>query len=299
MSVRQVQTVAGGVAMLRRMGLAWLGRWLTRQGQGLLAQGFPPVATFAFDLVGHQVNLRGRYEREELQAVMQLLQDLDPRPRGLCVDIGANIGNHALFFAEHYPAVWAFEPHPRTFQLLALNAELAPHLRVSQLGLSDHATPAWIDFPPGNAGMARVSGEPAPGLSACQLSTLDEQMQGETRPVSLIKLDVEGHEAKVLQGARATLLRDQPVVLLEQAASEFHAGSSAALDVLRELGYPVFVTLQALPDSGSRWANLGLRLLRGEGYRLVWRERLPTQFYSMIVAVPAALAAQRTDAGDA
>lgn len=293
----RLQSHGPGRPVFKRMVMAGLGRWLTRQGQVLLSEGYPPVATYAFDLVGHQINLRGRYEREELDAVMQLLQTLDTRPRGLCMDIGANIGNHALFFARHYPGVWAFEPHPRTYQLLALNAQLAPQIRALPLGLSDAPGQAWIDLPPGNAGMATVSEAPAQGRLACTLSTLDDQLPADAGTVSLIKIDVEGHEARVLRGAARTLARDQPVVLLEQAASEFRDGSTPALDVLRALGYAQFVTLDAYPDTGSRWLNLASRLLRGEGYRFVWRERLPAQFYSMIVAVPARLASAGADLG--
>ncbi|MBT9501932.1 MAG: FkbM family methyltransferase [Burkholderiaceae bacterium] len=293
----RVQSHAAGRPVFQRMLMAGLGRWLTRQGQALLGEGYPPMAVYAFDLVGHQINLRGRYEREELDAVMQLLQALDTRPRGLCIDIGANIGNHALFFARHYPSVWAFEPHPRTYQLLALNAQLAPQIRALPLGLSDAPGQAWIDLPPGNAGMAAVSEAPAQGRLACTLSTLDDELPVDAGMVSLIKIDVEGHEARVLRGAARTLARDQPVVLLEQAAGEFHGGSTPALDVLRELGYAHFVTLDAYPDTCSRWLNLASRLLRGEGYRFAWRERLPAQFHSMIVAVPARLAPAGADLG--
>lgn len=289
----ELRSCGPGRPVLGRMLSAVLGRWLTRQGQRLLAEGHPPMAIWAFDLVGQQINLRGRYEREELDAVWRCLQALDPRPRQLCLDVGANIGNHALFFARHHEQVRAYEPHPRTFQLLALNAQLAGNVQALPLGLSDAPGEAWIDLPPGNAGMASVSGQPGPGRVACRLDTLDAQLQDEPRPVSLIKIDVEGHEARVLRGAAGRLRRDQPVVLLEQAAEAFRDGSTEALDVLRGLGYEVFITLEPWHTGPHRWLNLLRRLLRGEGYRLQWRERLPHQFHSMIVAVPAALAAAR------
>lgn len=284
------QCNARGWPALQRMLMAGLGRLMVRQGQRLLDEGYPAVATYAFDLVGHQINLRGRYEREELAAVWHLLRTLDSRARGLCVDIGANIGNHSLFFAQYFSEVWAFEPHPRTFQLLALNAQLTSKVRPFALGLSDSPGTAWIDLPAGNAGMASVSEAPAQGRWPCTLSTLDEQWQlAGSPPVSLIKIDVEGHEARVLRGAAQLLRSEQPIVLLEQAASEFRDGSTAALDLLRSSGYGAFVTLQPYPDVRPRALNLLLRLLGGEGFRFMWRRSLPAQFYSMIVAVPAAL----------
>jgi FkbM family methyltransferase len=279
----------GGREALRRMALAAFGRWLQRESSRHLADGCPPVAVYAFDLVGHQVNLRGRYERDELDVVMQLIDRIDTRPRELCLDVGANIGNHALHFASHYQQVIAFEPQPRTFRLLQLNAELVANVQCRNLGLSDAAGHAFIDLPAGNAGMARVS--QAGTGSRCELQTLDAVVGADSRRVSLIKIDVEGHEAQVLRGARQRLEHDQPVVLLEQAAHEFADGSSPAIDVLRSAGYTSFVTLEPTPDTGSRWLNLVSRLLSGDGFRAVWRERLPARFHSMIVAVPPALAA--------
>lgn len=287
----------GGRAALRRMALALFGRWLQRESARHLAQACPPVAIHAFDLVGHQINLRGRYERDELDVVMQLLDRIDTRPRDLCLDIGANIGNHALYFASHYAQVLAFEPQPRTFRLLQLNAELVPNLQCRNVGLSDAAGHAFIDLPAGNAGMARVS--ESGGGTRCELQTLDAALVGDARRVSLIKIDVEGHEARVLRGARQVLQRDQPVVLLEQQAHEFAEGSSPALDVLRAAGYAAFVTLEPFPSTGSRWLNLASRLLFGEGFRAVWRDRLPARFHSMIVAVPPALAASARPAESA
>lgn len=284
------QSNARGWPVMQRMLAAGLGRVLSRQGQRLLKAGYPAVATYAFDLVGLQINLRGRYEREELAAVWHLVQALDSRPRGLCVDVGANIGNHSLFFAQHFAQVWAFEPHPRTYQLLALNSQLAPAVRPFALGLSDRPGSAWIDQPEGNAGMASVSQAPSLGRFPCTLSTLDEQwQQANCQSISLIKIDVEGHEVSVLQGALRVLNNDQPIVLLEQAAHEFRDGSTAALEVLRSSGYGAFVTLQSYPDVGVRPLNLLLRLIMGEGYRFIWRRSLPAKFYSMIVAVPDAL----------
>ena len=279
----------GGRDALRRMALAAFGRWLQRESARHRADACPPVAVYAFDLVGHQINLRGRYERDELDVVMQLIARIDTRPRALCLDVGANIGNHALYFASHYEQVVAFEPQPRTFRLLQLNAELVSNVECRPLGLSDAAGQAFIDLPAGNAGMARVS-QGGTGWR-CELQTLDAAVAADPRRVSLIKIDVEGHEAQVLRGARQRLERDQPVVLLEQAAHDFTDGSSPAIDVLRSAGYASFVTLEPTPATGSRWLDLLSRLLSGDGYRAVWRDRLPARFHSMIVAVPPVLAA--------
>ena len=63
-------------------------------------------------------------------------------------------------------------------------------------------------------------------------STLDELIPSE---VDLLKIDVEGHEEQVLEGAAALLERDFPIVLFEC----FH-GATAAPAVLQERGYALY-----------------------------------------------------------
>ena len=85
---------------------------------------YPQDVGFTFDLITQGIHLDGRFDRDYLQFLPdrifpQLL------PGGICLDIGTNIGNHSLAFAPHFTHVFAFEPHPRTFRLLELNAEAA------------------------------------------------------------------------------------------------------------------------------------------------------------------------------
>jgi FkbM family methyltransferase len=269
-----------------RMLAAWVGRYLARRDRAHLQQGMPQLALFAFDHVGRAVNLWGRYERDELDLLMQALA---PRGagRGQCLDIGANIGNHALFFAEHFAAVLAFEPNPRTFALLQLNAALRPNVRCLNIGLSDAAGQATLAVPADNVGMATLQ-PGAPGQAvACELRRLDDLPQAAAQRVTLIKIDVEGHEAAVLRGGAALLQRDRPVVVFEQTPQDIDAqGNSAALQLLRDAGYRRVWTLQA-PHMG-RWRALNLlrRLLLGDRLRLVECQRLERRFHSMVVALP-------------
>lgn len=73
------------------------------------------------------------------------------------------------------------------------------------------------------------------------LKTVD-QIAEEYAPgaaISLIKIDVEGHEAKVLQGAAKTLSRHRPIVLYEKLDA-FDGGD--CVEILRAAGYSRFAT---------------------------------------------------------
>jgi FkbM family methyltransferase len=287
--------------VIGRMFTAWAGRRLAARSAVHLQAGLPQLATYAFDHVGRQVALWGRYEREELELLMQVVRaqvaapDATLKLPGLALDIGANIGNHALFFAEHFEAVWAFEPHPRTSELLRFNAALRPNVRCFAQGLSNQTGPAQLRVPSQNVGMATLHPAALGALAAqattvpCQLMRLDDlpELAGPPSPrVALMKIDVEGHELAVLQGAVGLIERDRPVVVLEQAEHDIRNGSSAALDWLRQAGYGRLWVMEQYPAGRSRWLKLLRRGLFGEGLRVVECTQLEPRFHSMVVLWP-------------
>ena len=53
------------------------------------------------------------------------------------LDIGANIGNHSLFFSNYFAKCISFEPNPRTFSVLEINSRLVENIIPMNIGLSD------------------------------------------------------------------------------------------------------------------------------------------------------------------
>ena len=176
------------------------------------------------DYIIGQVEKHGSfYERPLLMALATRVKQ-----GSIAIDCGANIGNHALFFAGVMGlAVHAFEPVTRNRGLLeqtvALNA-LEGLVHVLPLALSDRVGEVKLDTPdPGNPGMFRISdhGEVA------RTETLDGYLHAagiDADDLALIKIDVEGHEVQVLQGAKVTLAKTMAVVTAETATvAEFDA----------------------------------------------------------------------------
>lgn len=231
---------------------------LRKRGNEYLGQ-FPQIAQFAFDDLAIEVNLMGRYEREELAALeKQVLPNMPDRR--VCLDIGANIGNHSLFFAEHFAEVIAFEPNPRTFRLLQFNSELADNIRPVNMGASDAkgAVTAQVD----HTNIGATTTDEALRLKhlnsklsqvTFQLDCIDSIL-GVRADIDFIKLDVEGHELKALHGCKDTLAASNAVIAFEAHADSFSNGTSEVMEFLRDLGYRHFHSLPGKqPDPLRRW----------------------------------------------
>jgi FkbM family methyltransferase len=271
-------------------------QYLAYRGSRHRKSGCPPIAVFAFDLIGHEINLQGRYEAANLYFTFRFLQE-SGLISGVAVDVGANIGNHSLYFAEHFDHVVALEPNPKVFELLCINSRLRDNIRPLNIGASDVSGEMLLSYNSRNWGGASLMGGaqgPADAVTVPVLvKKLDELEDLASRRVGLIKIDVEGHELRVLKGALKVLARSHPVVLFEQHAGEISNGSSEVVGWLRSNGYDRFLEVRSFPSLPRAWTGPGrmvvnglLRVVAGERKKVVPIVRFERAFYPMIIALP-------------
>ena len=256
--------------------------------------GEKQVAVFAFDFIGHQINLKGFYERQELVAAFQYLSE-QKLIYGFAADIGANIGNHSLFFRQYYPKVFSFEPNPRTYKVLSLNAELMDNITCFNFGLSDTARTALLNVNAGNVGGSHLSADESYRSNTQQeikLETLDALAESFQGKLGLVKIDVEGHELAVLKGGTVLLTCDKPVVLFEQQIENFKNGVSPVYEYLKSIGYTKFLTIKATPEANNKLpkpikdiSSALLKLIFGLSYEVQLLDGLPVDSYSFIIAL--------------
>ena len=160
------------------------------------------MACFTNDLIGIHINLSGRFEIHELEFLSEkLFPKLNHRRSYL--DIGANIGNHAVFFADYFDSVEAFEVNPFTFKLLAINAELNPAIHPHNIGVSD--SKGELVGKGSLRNMASFSLEPGWTGDVSQTLTVNidrlDNLLSEKKmaEVDFIKMDIEGHELAALR----------------------------------------------------------------------------------------------------
>jgi hypothetical protein len=145
-------------------------------------------------VIGMSLSLYGEWAEHEIDALADGLADGDT-----IVDVGANVGAHALGFAARFPRspIVAVEPQPFVFALLAANAVVNGCAGIEALnaGCDDRTS----IVPAGDDGGKPVLFVPLDSLP----------LPGR---VQLIKIDVEGTEDAVVRGARETIERDRPRV---------------------------------------------------------------------------------------
>jgi FkbM family methyltransferase len=161
----------------------------------------------------HYRRVRGVLERELPFALSYV------RPGSVVVDVGAHDGTYSYALESRAGRVEAFEPLPWCARMLDAHAKARSGLRVHNVALSDVRGESVLRIPV-KAGVERqteatLSPRGIDGRTRelrIRVETLDSFDLGD---VSLVKIDVEGHELAVLRGARETLARERPVLLIE------------------------------------------------------------------------------------
>lgn len=194
------------------------------------------------------------------------------------LDIGANIGYYTLLFSRwvgHEGLVVAVEPEPNNFSLLTLNLHLngvhnvclrqvaiGDHHGIATLYISDYSN--WCSLRAQNRGKAQGIEVP--------LTTIDSIREELSRPISLIRMDIEGYEVHAIEGGIQTLQKDKPYLIVE--VHPIQIGNSnevrSFLNRLASLGYEVhFLILRGddfpwVKDRFRVWSCSFEQLVRNE-----------------------------------
>lgn len=134
-------------------------------------------------------------------------------PDQKCIlDVGANIGNHSLYFAHYFPdaSVFAFEPHPKNYFLLMKNLDTYKNAVCYRTAVGKEKGEAYISTDHYNMGMCKIS--PNETEIIAERRTIDSYV---FKDVSLIKIDTEGTELEIIEGAMRTIEACNPLLMIE------------------------------------------------------------------------------------
>lgn len=176
------------------------------------------------------------YERKMLEDIAHRAE-----PGGVIIDVGANVGNHTVFFGLfcNSSKVLSFEPQEHVFNVLCKNVlanGLERKVDCYKLGVGAETSNASLsEINPANLGMTKLSMDHVGEVSVIDLDSFiySEDLQG---GVTVMKIDVEGMEMDVLTGARTIIQHHRPYLYVEAANDE---NLLPIVNFLSPLGYRV------------------------------------------------------------
>lgn len=185
----------------------------------------------------------GTYDRDLHEMFERLLE-----PGMVTFDVGANLGEMALHMASRVGrtgAVYAFEPVPAVSERLRQNVNrngLEEIVRIVAFALSDadgETEIAYADTSSNNQGLASIVNftEPVGSLRATiKTITLDHFVREEDIDrIDFIKIDIQGAEARFLDGARETLSRFHPKLFMEFSPADLSEAGLTSRDLARRI----------------------------------------------------------------
>jgi FkbM family methyltransferase len=201
-----------------------------------------------------EVALRGWHEWPEESFVRRNLRGGD-----WFVDVGANVGVFTILAANlcgPLGRVLAFEPNPRARRLLAKSAAMNwyhDRIKISDAALGEANGTALLSYYPHRLGDGQIASEDKQAQPFRMTGKFLEQIQIEVSvlklddfipvdlPIKMLKIDAEGHESRVLSGARRLLAARAFDFILLEASMELFTGNwketVASLEDLIAVGY--------------------------------------------------------------
>jgi FkbM family methyltransferase len=204
------------------------------------------------DLISNALK-QGGYEIEVFAIAQQILQK---HKDGIVLDIGANLGSFTLPLAKANPHLTfhAFEPQRIIYYQLCGNTLIngLDNVHCHNFGLSNKRDRFEIELPDyateTNIGAFSVDKEVRETEYECPTKGATETIvvfpldDGQHRDVRLLKIDVEGHELEVLEGATKTILNNNyPPIIFEAWDWKpwYQEKRTLLFDYLKDLGYEI------------------------------------------------------------
>ena len=200
------------------------------------------LAVFAHTNIGKEIFIEGLYERKELYILLEFIKSMGINlSECLAIDIGANIGNHTLYFSRFFKEVYAFEPHPDAFSLLSFNTRNLDNIKIFNFGIGDKNEDVYLFHDPHHIGHASAIYKKGRSIrKKINLKKFD-QLVIPKNIHSLLKIDVEGMEFEVLKGSLNYIKNLAPIICFEQHKSDFDTNNSTkSIRFLSKHGYVIF-----------------------------------------------------------
>ncbi|WP_312207129.1 FkbM family methyltransferase [Epilithonimonas hominis] len=163
------------------------------------------------------------------------------------IDVGANVGAYLYTLENHLKPenIYAFEPNPQLFKRLK---RLFPKVHLFSVALSDISTIAEFKIPVINGERVHTRGtlqtsikeknEEKTILQKVEVKPLDD-LNLNLKNLSFIKIDVEGNEMQTLRGAKQTIYKYKPILMVEMEQRHHKENLWTLISEIADWGYSV------------------------------------------------------------
>ena len=189
----------------------------------------------------------------ELDPKISWVVDRTLREGDTALDVGANLGSVTIHMASRVGEsgrIEAFEPQPRLCELVRSSLKVNGYSQVvlNQTALGAKKSSMRLSVPFDNAGAAtlNVRGNDEKESIDVPVDRLDNVVKSRRlKQIALVKIDVEGFESLVLEGASGLLASSPPHVILFEEHGNIHNQTPSSFQLLASYGYQIY----ALPKS--------------------------------------------------
>lgn len=173
---------------------------------------------FAGDYIDESLFKNGSSEKYVLNFMKKLMASSKNK---VYLDIGANVGQHAMFMSKHADEVLAVEPYPPVLERLHNHIKInsIENIEVFEVGFGNkNDTLPFIEPSTSNHGIGTFSSDfkRDSGKGVLNLKIIPgDTLFSERNNISIIKIDIEGYERFALEGLVKTLNHNRPAVVME------------------------------------------------------------------------------------
>lgn len=249
-------------------------------------------AIYSNDYIGRNLIFKNFYEEEYLYLFKKFL-NINKIKINTFIDVGANIGNHSVFFSNICKYIHSFEPSSKAFELLRINTRFE-NIKIHKLGLSDVNGRALLKESMYNLGGSNIikSNKKQNYLTEnIKINKLDNLSFLKSKEIDLVKIDTEGHELKVLKGSIKIIKKNLPIILLEQNISDIKNGKSKSLLFLNKYGYTFYELDAELYNAQTNIFNKLFKIVKHlfiskkAIFKMIFATKLINKDYRLIMAI--------------
>jgi FkbM family methyltransferase len=209
--------------------------------------------------------IKNNYEKE-----LVLINKFRDKNKG-AVDVGVYRGVYSYKLSKEFKHVYAFEPNPLIYPFLKKNlTKIIKNLTLSNYALSNNAGVANLKIPTRSKSIFKSNVEELYKLGLATIhkknnfnnhklikvtkTKLDDNLKNIN--IGFIKIDVEGHEKEVIEGAKKLIIKYKPILLIEIEEKHSKKPVSETINFISQLGYSAFFCKNSRLYSVCKLENL-------------------------------------------